>query len=156
MCLFIISEFCFFFSFFWAFFHSSLNPGVEIVHWPPYGINPVNPYEVPLLNTIILLSRGATITWAHRAICRSDYREVMYGVAITVFLGILFSALQITEYIYCSFTLQDSVYGRVFYLSTGFHGLHVLAGTFFIFLIGVRQWLGHFSEGHHFGFEARA
>ena len=155
--LFIIREVCLFLSFFWSFFHSSLSPNVEVgARWPPIRINPMNPYVVPLLNTTVLLTRGATITWTHIALLKSDWLETYIGFATTVGLGLFFTFLQITEYINRNFTIADSVYGRTFYIATGFHGLHVLIGTLFIRAIWLRHSMGHFSESHHLGIETRA
>ena len=155
--LFITREACFFFAFFWAFYHSSLRPRVEVGSvWPPKRIEPVHPFEVPLLNTTVLLTRGATITWGHMGILRSEWLEATTAIAATLFLGIVFTTLQGLEYGSCSFTIADSVYGRTFYVATGFHGLHVVFGTVFIGVIWIRHLKGHFSSGHHFGFEGRA
>nr|YP_009509637.1 cytochrome c oxidase subunit III [Curtonida isos]AUN45054.1 cytochrome c oxidase subunit 3 [Curtonida isos] len=157
MILFIVSEVLFFFSFFWAFFHSSLSPAVEIgLTWPPKGVNPFNPFQIPLLNTIILLSSGATVTWAHHAIMESNHKQATQSLAVTVILGLYFTALQAYEYIEASFTIADSVFGATFFVATGFHGLHVIIGTTFLFICFYRLYMCHFSSGHHFGFEAAA
>lgn len=155
--LFITREVFFFFSFFWAFFHSSLSPNIDTgSYWPPLGVNTMNPFDVPLLNTTILLSRGATITWVHASIINSHWIEANIRFLITLLIGSIFSTLQIIEYRNCDFALSDSVYGRTFYLTTGFHGLHVVIGTIFIMVMWFRHMNGHFSSNHHFGFEARA
>ena len=155
--LFISSEVAFFLAFFWAFFHSSLSPRIELgCQWPPKGIQGINPFDVPLLNTMILLSRGATITWAHMAIVENKYIETLTSLVITVFLGVYFSFLQAIEYRLSSFTIADRVYGRTFFVATGFHGLHVIIGTTFIAVMIFRHINFHFSAIHHFGFEARA
>ena len=156
MLLFILREVCFFASFFWAFFHSSLHPAIRIDKWPPAGIKPINPIEMPLLNTTILLARGFTITWTHHAITQSQFNEALAGFATTTFLGALFTALQFAEYFSCPFALSDSVYGGTFYVATGFHGVHVIIGTLFICVIWARHLLSHFSVHRHFGFEASA
>lgn len=157
MLLFIMSEVLFFFSFFWAFFHSSLSPNVELgTNWPPSGLKPIRAFEVPLLNTVLLLSRGVTVTWVHIAILCSEFWQTQLAFLGTVLLGLLFSLLQIMEYRFSSFTVADSVFGCTFYIATGFHGLHVLIGTLFLVTIWARSWYGHFRNGHHFGFEARA
>ena len=157
MILFIVSEICFFFAFFWSFFHSSLSSNVETgAIWPPRGVTSINPFDVPLLNTTVLLSRGATITWSHISLMNSIWLEAHLSLALTVSLGILFTVLQVFEYVTCQFSMSDSIYGRTFYLSTGFHGLHVLIGTLFILTIWLRHLHGHFSQCRHFGFEARA
>ena len=156
MILFIVSEVFFFFTFFWAFFHSSLRPRVDIYQWPPTGLSSINPYEVPLLNTTVLLSRGATITWTHISVLKSDWLEANIGFTSTILLGIFFTILQLREYVNRSFSLADSVYGRTFFVATGFHGLHVIIGTLFIVISWFRHIWSHYSRGHHFGFEARA
>nr|UGW52229.1 cytochrome c oxidase subunit III [Gonodactylus sp. SIO BIC C12730] len=157
MILFITSEVLFFFSFFWAFFHSSLAPTVEIgTSWPPAGIMPFNPFQIPLLNTAILLSSGATVTWAHHAIMESNHTQAIQGLGITILLGVYFTALQALEYFEASFTIADSVYGSTFFVATGFHGLHVIIGSSFLAVCFYRLYMCHFSSHHHFGFEAAA
>lgn len=157
MILFIVSEIMFFFAFFWAFFHSSLAPTVEIGSiWPPEGIHPFNPWEVPLLNTIILLSSGATVTWAHHAITTGIRYEAIYGLILTVFLAVIFTCLQAYEYLEASFNIADGIYGSTFYMATGFHGFHVIVGTLFLTVCLVRLIKYHFTTIHHFGFEAAA
>lgn len=153
--LFIVSEVLFFFSFFWAFFHSSLSPSIEIgVMWPPMGINALNPFSVPLLNTAILLSSGATVTWAHHSIVQGNKVEAVRGLSVTVLLGLIFTALQAFEYIEAPFCIADSVYGSTFFVATGFHGLHVIIGTIFLFICLIRLNNSHFTRSHHLGFEA--
>lgn len=155
--LFILSEVLFFFSFFWAYFHSSLSPSIEIGQsWPPLGIIPFNPFDIPLLNTIILISSGLTITWSHHSILNNNFKERFLRLIITIFLGIYFSLLQLIEYIEAPFTISDSVYGSTFFIATGFHGLHVIIGTLFLITILIRIYSLHFSSNHHFGFEAAA
>nr|YP_009108329.1 cytochrome c oxidase subunit III [Tenuibranchiurus glypticus]AIU94540.1 cytochrome c oxidase subunit 3 [Tenuibranchiurus glypticus] len=157
MILFILSEVLFFFSFFWAFFHSSLAPTIEIgMYWPPLGIQPFNPFQIPLLNTTILLSSGATVTWAHHAILTSNQTEAIQSLALTIILGIYFTSLQAYEYLEASFSIADSAYGTTFFVATGFHGLHVIIGTSFLSICFFRLSNYHFSKAHHFGFEAAA
>nr|YP_009756942.1 cytochrome c oxidase subunit III [Lepidocyrtus fimetarius]QIM14970.1 cytochrome c oxidase subunit 3 [Lepidocyrtus fimetarius] len=157
MILFITSEVLFFFSFFWAFFHSSLSPTMEIgMQWPPKGINPFNPIQVPLLNTIILLSSGVTVTWAHHAILQKNHSQAMNSLIMTVTLGFYFTLLQAMEYWEASFTIADSAYGSTFFIATGFHGLHVIIGSLFLLTCLSRLINSHFSSIHHFGFEAAA
>nr|NP_150622.1 cytochrome oxidase subunit 3 [Pagurus longicarpus]AAF63426.1 cytochrome oxidase subunit 3 [Pagurus longicarpus] len=157
MILFILSEVLFFFSFFWAFFHSSLSPTVEIgMLWPPKGVDPFNPFQIPLLNTIILLSSGATVTWAHHAIMEGNHKQSLQSLTLTVVLGLYFTALQAFEYIEAPFTIADSVFGATFFVATGFHGLHVIIGTTFLMVCLLRLYKCHFSSNHHFGFEAAA
>lgn len=153
--LFIVSEVLFFVSFFWAFFHSSLSPAVEIgVMWPPMGIDPLNPFSVPLLNTAILLSSGATVTWAHHSIVSGVRSEAIRGLSVTVILGLIFTGLQAFEYVEAPFCIADSVYGSTFFVATGFHGFHVIVGTIFLFICLIRLNNSHFTTSHHFGFEA--
>nr|AXS64973.1 cytochrome c oxidase subunit 3 [Cucujoidea sp. 35 KM-2017] len=157
MILFIISEVFFFISFFWGFFHSSLTPSIEIgMMWPPKGIFSFNPLMIPLLNTMILLTSGLTITWAHHSLMENNWNQTIQGLTLTVILGIYFSMLQAFEYIESSFTIADSIYGSSFFMATGFHGIHVLIGTTFILITTIRHLNNHFSSIHHFGFEAAA
>jgi cytochrome c oxidase subunit 3 len=157
MILFIVSELMFFVAFFWAFFHASLSPTVEIgAVWPPKGIEVLNPWEVPFLNTVILLSSGAAVTWAHHAIVAGARNQAIYGLILTVILAILFTGLQALEYIEAPFTISDGVYGSTFYLATGFHGFHVFIGTVFLSVCLLRLTKFHFTKSHHFGFEAAA
>nr|QZZ18246.1 cytochrome c oxidase subunit III [Dikraneura zlata] len=157
MILFIVSEVFFFVSFFWAFFHSSLSPTMEIgIMWPPKGIESFNPINIPMLNTMILLSSGITITWAHNSLICKKFNQMIQGMVMTVILGFYFSLLQLYEYIESPFCIADSVYGATFFVATGFHGLHVLIGTIFIFTSMLRMLNLHFSEEHHVGFEASA
>nr|ATD12208.1 cytochrome c oxidase subunit III [Cicadellidae sp. EMHAU-2015-Zz052706] len=157
MIMFILSEILFFVSFFWAFFHSSLSPSIEIgMMWPPLGIKPFNPLSIPLLNTMILLSSGISITWAHSAIISKNFSQVTQSMILTVTLGIYFTVLQGMEYWEAPFTLADSVYGSSFFMSTGFHGIHVIIGTTFIIVTTLRTFKLHLSSNHHIGFEASA
>nr|YP_010259504.1 cytochrome c oxidase subunit III [Ahamus yushuensis]UIX24744.1 cytochrome c oxidase subunit 3 [Ahamus yushuensis]UJP71236.1 cytochrome c oxidase subunit 3 [Thitarodes sp. XS20]WRY71464.1 cytochrome c oxidase subunit 3 [Ahamus luquensis] len=157
MILFIISEVFFFLSFFWAFFHSSLSPNIEIgMMWPPLSIISFNPFQIPLLNTIILLTSGITVTWAHHALMENNFTQSTQGLFFTVILGIYFTILQMYEYYEASFTIADSIYGSTFFMATGFHGLHVIIGTIFLLICLLRHINNHFSMNHHFGFEAAA
>jgi len=157
MLLFIISEVMFFFAFFWAFFHSALAPVSEIGSvWPPLGIEVIDAWSIPLLNTIILLTSGATVTWAHHAIVCGDRRNAITALVLTIGLAIFFTLLQVFEYLEATFTISDGVYGSTFFLATGFHGLHVIIGTIFIIICTVRLINHHFTKQHHFGFEAAA
>ena len=157
MLLFIVSEVMFFFAFFWAFFASALAPVIEIGSiWPPKGIEVFNPIEIPLLNTLILLCSGATVTYAHHAITAGNKIEAVFGLILTVVLAIFFTALQGFEYVSANFTISDGIYGSTFFMATGFHGFHVLIGTIFLTVCLVRLSLNHFTIQHHFGFEAAA
>nr|YP_009236878.1 cytochrome c oxidase subunit III [Spiniphilus spinicornis]AMJ17343.1 cytochrome c oxidase subunit III [Spiniphilus spinicornis]QVM79145.1 cytochrome c oxidase subunit III [Spiniphilus spinicornis] len=157
MILFITSEVFFFISFFWGFFHNSLSPSIEIgMTWPPKGIQTFNPISIPLLNTLILLTSGLTVTWAHHSLMENNYKQALQGLVITVILGIYFTALQAFEYKEAPFTIADAAYGSSFFIATGFHGLHVIIGTTFLFVCLIRHFFNHFSSIHHFGFEAAA
>nr|YP_010381636.1 cytochrome c oxidase subunit III [Symplana brevistrata]UDL72011.1 cytochrome c oxidase subunit 3 [Symplana brevistrata] len=153
--MFIISEIMFFSSFFWSFFHSSLSPSIEIgMNWPPKSINSFNPMEVPLLNTIILLSSGATITWMHHSILNNKMNQSIKALSTTIGLGVYFTILQKWEYTESEFTISDSIYGSTFFVSTGFHGIHVIIGTTFLYVMLMRMKKMHFSYNHHLGLEA--
>nr|YP_010348441.1 cytochrome c oxidase subunit III [Charcotia amundseni]UIN24683.1 cytochrome c oxidase subunit III [Charcotia amundseni] len=155
MILFILSEVLFFFSFFWAFFHSSLSATMEVGGvWPPTSIVAFNPFQIPLLNTAILLASGVTVTWAHHATIMNMHKETIQGLSMTIVLGLYFSLLQGIEYYESMFTISDSVYGTTFFVATGFHGLHVIIGTTFLIVCLNRLSLGHFSSNHHMGLEA--
>nr|YP_009867816.1 cytochrome oxidase subunit III [Nemania diffusa]QKG05015.1 cytochrome oxidase subunit III [Nemania diffusa] len=153
--LFIVSEALFFMAIFWAFFHSALTPTVELAGaWPPLGITPVNPFELPLLNTVILLSSGATITYAHHSLISGERQGALYGTIATVLLAIIFTCFQGVEYSLSSFTISDGIFGTCFYFSTGFHGLAILIGTIFIGTALWRIYRYHLTDNHHLGFEA--
>lgn len=153
MIIFILSEIMFFFGFFWAFFHSALVPDFHIGGiWPPFGINPINPWHFPLANTLILLSSGATLTWAHHAFINNITEEVINGLSLTIGLAILFTLIQMHEYIMASFSINDGIYGSVFYFLTGFHGLHVIIGTIFLSICFGRLIQGHLLLDQHLNF----
>lgn len=155
--LFIVSELFFFLSFFWAFFHRSLSPAVEVAGgWPPRGINPFNPFEVPFLNTLVLLRSGVSVTWAHHSLISGNKKESVLGLFLTCILGVYFTCLQAMEYWEASFCFSDRVYGSTFFIATGFHGFHVIVGTLFLLVCLVRAKKNHFSRSHHFGVEAAA
>lgn len=155
--LFIVSEIIFFVSFFWAFFHRRLSPTIEIgIIWPPKGIKTFNPINIPILNTIILLSSGVSLTWAHRSILINNHTQCIKRIIITVTLGLYFSIIQLKEYIEAKFTIADSIYGSIFFLVTGFHGIHVVIGTTFIIVIILRLYIIHISKNIQVGFECCA
>ncbi|MAJ35775.1 MAG: cytochrome c oxidase subunit 3 [Candidatus Puniceispirillum sp. TMED52] len=154
MMLFISSEVMFFVAFFWAFFDRALFPVGGI--WPPEGIHTFNPLDLPLINTMILLLSGCTVTWSHHALLHDNRRDFMIGLAVTVGLGALFTALQAYEYHHAHFAFTDGIYPSIFYMATGFHGLHVIIGTLFLLVCLYRGAIGHFTAKHHFGFEAAA
>lgn len=151
--LFIVSEVCFFFAFFWAYFHARLAPSIDIgAVWPPIGITTLETFQVPLLNTSVLLLRGVRVTWAHHSIEEADHKRAIAGLGITLLLGFYFAWLQYGEYAETSFSMADRVYGSSFFIATGFHGLHVLVGATFLTVCFVRLWLIHFDRAHHVGF----
>uniref|UniRef100_UPI0030010FEC cytochrome c oxidase subunit III n=1 Tax=Sphyraena sphyraena TaxID=13692 RepID=UPI0030010FEC len=157
MILFIASEVLFFAGFFWAFYHSSLAPAPELGgNWPPAGISPLDPFEVPLLNTAVLLASGVTVTWAHHSIMETKRKQTIHSLALTILLGGYFTMLQALEYMEAPFTIADGVYGATFFVATGFHGLHVIIGSTFLAVCLLRQIRHHFTSTHHFGFEAAA
>ncbi len=153
--LFILSEALFFLGIFWAYFHSSLSPTIEMgAHWPPMGIEAINPFELPALNTVILLSSGVTITYAHHSLIQGNRSGAIYGTLVTIILAVIFTAFQAVEYSVSSFTISDGTYGTCFYFGTGFHGIHVMIGTAFI-AVGLWRILAyHLTDNHHLGFEA--
>ncbi len=165
MTLFIMSEIMFFAAFFWAFFDASLfvNDPKEFARteaiggqWPPAGVEPFDAFDLPLLNTIILLTSGVSVTWAHHALLVNNRKALIQGLWVTVLLGVLFSGLQAYEYGHASFGFSDGVYSSTFYMATGFHGFHVIVGTLFLAVCLIRSYKGHFTPTHHFGFEAAA
>lgn len=157
MLLFILSEVFFFVSFFWAFYDSSLSPTVEVgLQWPPKGISPLSVYSVPLLNTIILLSRGISVTWCHHSIINNYFFKSVRRLFLTVLLGVYFLYMQWVEYNEAAFSIADGVYGSTFFIATGFHGMHVLIGTSFLFYVLILLCRGKLLFNHHFSFEAAA
>lgn len=153
--LFIVSEGLFFLAIFWAFFHSALAPTVELgAKWPPLGIESINPFELPLLNTVILLSSGVTVTYSHHCLINRNRSGALYGLVYTILLAIVFTALQYVEYSVSSFTISDGTYSSCFYFGTGFHGLHVIIGTAFLAVGFWRLLAYHLTENHHLGYES--
>ena len=157
MFLFIASEVMFFVAWFWAFFDASIFPGEEIGGvWPPEGIETLDPWHLPLINTLILLTSGTTVTWAHHALQKGDRKGLTRGLTLTILLGLLFTCVQAYEYAHATFSFADNIYGATFYMATGFHGFHVIVGTIFLIVCLLRAQAGHFKPDHHFGFEAAA
>nr|UTT72529.1 cytochrome c oxidase subunit 3 [Trichophilopterus babakotophilus] len=157
MFLFILSEVMFFFSFFYTYFFYSLNPETEVLYtWPPTGVKNLDYLSVPLLNTLLLLSSGVTLTWSHHMLLNSNKKESLIGMILTIILGIMFSYNQVDEYWECSFSMADSIFGSIFFIATGFHGIHVFIGTIFIFITMIRLKMNHFSKNQHIGFELSA
>jgi cytochrome c oxidase subunit 3 len=164
MALFITSEVLFFAAFFWAFFNASTLPKAPLGDtwaiadgiWPPQGISTFNPWELPFLNTLILLLSGTTVTWAHYAILQGDRKNTIQALWYTVILGAIFTACQAFEYSHAAFGFKDGVYASTFYMATGFHGFHVLVGTIFLAVCLVRAYKDHFTPDKHLGFEFAA
>ncbi len=162
MALFISSEVMFFVAFFWADFHFALFPlihvlGTDTPAWPPVGVHTFNPLGLPLLNTMILLLSGTTVTWAHHALLEGDRKGLKLGLLFTVLLGLTFTACQAMEYSEAPFKFDGGgIYSSVFFLATGFHGFHVIVGTLFLLVCLLRANAGAFTPQKHFGFEAAA
>lgn len=159
MILFIASEVMFFVGWFWAWFDFSLFPSMADVvggQWPPKGIHVIDAFELPLLNTLILLCSGTTVTWAHHSLIHGDRDGLIKGLWCTILLGLTFSSIQAYEYIEAPFPFADLNYGSSFYMATGFHGFHVIIGTIFLIVCLIRAYRGDFTPKQHFGFEAAA
>jgi len=191
MILFIASEVMFFAAWFWAFFGAALFPGAgdpvlladgtQMLNaagdpafvgndgrlhatggvWPPVGVEPLSPWGLPLLNTLILLLSGTTVTWAHHAVVHNDQKGLVQGLILTVILGLIFTSFQAVEYYEALagglFKFSGGgIYGASFFMATGFHGLHVVIGTIFLIVCLFRALAGHFTPDRHFGFEAAA
>ena len=165
MVLFIASEVMFFVAWFWAFFNASLFPPAAINGvWPPPGIVPFDPWGLPFLNTLILLTSGITLTWAHHALIEGKRTQLLQGLGLTILLGLTFTGVQAYEYGHAAFAFafiegtagKGGIYPTVFYMATGFHGFHVIVGTIFLIVCYFRARNEHFKPDHHFGFEAAA
>nr|YP_009484710.1 cytochrome c oxidase subunit III [Apis dorsata]ARR27617.1 cytochrome c oxidase subunit III [Apis dorsata] len=154
MILFIISELMFFISFFWTFFHSSISPNIEVdMIWPPKDIKFFNPFEIPLLNSFILVTSGFTVTLSHYFLIKNYFNLSKMYLMLTIFLGIYFTILQSIEYLNSYFCFNDSIYGSIFFMATGFHGLHVLIGSIFLLVSLYRMMNIQFSNMHNINFE---
>ena len=157
MALFIASEVMFFVAWFWAYFNAALFPTEQIAaQWPPPGVQTFDTWDLPFLNTLILLMSGITVTSAHHALRENHRKHFMQGLGLTIFLGMCFTCVQAYEYSHAAFGFQDGIYPSTFYMATGFHGFHVLVGTIFLIVCFFRGRAGHFKPEHHFGFEAAA
>lgn len=152
--LFLITEIMLFFSFFWSYFHSSLSPTVSLgLIWPPIGIEAVNYTSIPLLGSLLLLGSGFFLTLSHHAFLAGNKNTCLIHGIITLLLGTSFALLQLTEYIFGTFTISDSIFGSVFYMTTGLHGIHVIIGILFLFINFIRIYFDHLTAEHHLGFE---
>lgn len=155
MILFILSEILFFVSFFWAFFHSSLAPTIQIGSvWPPFGFSNFNPYTIPLVNTLILLYSGCSVTYAHHLVVCGAYEDTSMALIVTIIAAFFFSLFQFFEYKYSPFNIEDGIYSSIFFLLTGFHGFHVIIGTIFLIICLFRHILYHFTVEVHVGLES--
>jgi cytochrome c oxidase subunit 3 len=153
--LFIVSEIMLFFAIFWAFFHSSLAPTVSIYcMWPPIGIEPIYPWGLPFFNTVLLVSSGVTLTVSHRAILSKFFDLTSQALIVTLILGISFTTVQGFEYVQAPFSINDGVFGSVFFFSTGFHGLHVFIGSIMLSVSLLRNGLRQLLATQHIGFTA--
>ena len=172
MVLFIASEVMFFVAWFWAYFNVSLFPGTTEslgaltgqvdrsaligAVWPPAGTATFDPWHLPLINTIILLTSGATVTWAHHALQHGDRKGTRNGLIVTILLGLTFTCVQAYEYAHAGFGFAGDLYGTTFFMATGFHGFHVIVGTIFLSVCLLRVVKGQMTPRQHFGFEAAA
>ncbi len=158
MVFFIASEVMFFFAFFWAYFDATVPFLSKTAHavWPPAGVVPLDAWTVPFLNTIILLSSGATVTVAHHRLLQGDNKSTARWLLMTILLGMTFTGFQAYEYIHATFAFTGGIYSTTFYMATGFHGFHVLVGTCFLIVCWFRARAEHFKPGAHVGFEAAA
>ncbi len=172
MLMFIASEVMFFVAWFWAFFDASLFTDEPIQAarvaatggvWPPTGIEVFNPWHLPLVNTLILLTSGTTVTWAHHALLNNDRNGLKWGLLLTIILGLFFTLIQAYEYAHAAFAFNrddasgtGNIYSSTFFMATGFHGFHVIIGTLFLIVCFFRALKGHFTPKQHFGFEAAA
>ena len=150
--LFVVSEIMLFFGFFWAFFHSSFCPSIELGgHWPPTGIPYMNFLDFPFLNSLLLIVSGLSITWAHRSVALGSFSESITSFLATIALGTIFITLQMVEYYEAAFDISDSVYSSTFFMLTGLHGLHVIVGVSFILFCFLRLLKNHFTMAHYLG-----
>jgi cytochrome c oxidase subunit 3 len=155
----------FFVAWFWAYFDAALYPNDPMQyartdltggHWPPKGIETFDPWHLPLLNTLILLTSGSTVTWAHHALLHNDRQGLKMGLWLTIALGFVFSLVQAYEYSHAAFKFSGHIYGATFFMATGFHGFHVIIGTIFLAVCLMRVYKGHFTPQQHLGFEFAA
>jgi len=162
MALFIASEVMFFVAWFWAYFGAWLYPTEATgFQWPPVGVEVFDPFDIPFLNTLILLLSGCTVTWAHHALVHGDRRNTLNGLALTIILGMIFTGFQAYEYVHTiyhpeGFQISSGIFGSAFYMATGFHGFHVMVGTTFLIVCTMRAYYAHFKPEKHVGFEAAA
>jgi len=152
--LFLVTEIKLFVSLFWAFFHSSLAPAIELgCQWPPKGLNAINTWSLPLFGTCLLLSSGFILTLGHHAVILGQKNKALFGISLSILLGALFAYAQYKEYCFAEYSISDSVFGSVFYLTTGLHGLHVIAGVLFLTFACIYLFFDGFTSEHHLGLE---
>jgi len=152
--LFVISEVFFFLAIFWGYLHNAIAPIFELGGlYPAFGIDSIDPFELPLVNTIILLTSGATVTFSHHFLIKGSRKEGLSGALLTVIAALVFTGLQSIEYIVSTFTISDGIYGSCFFFSTGFHGLHVIIGTIFIGVGLIRLFNYQLTDSRHLGYE---
>jgi len=174
MILFIASEVMFFAGWFWSFFEFAIFESARVGEtwdsanalyadglsrfndWPPVGVETFDPFHLPLINTLILLLSGTTVTWAHHALQHGDRSGARNGLILTVILGFVFTLLQAYEYSHAQFTFDGTLYGSAFFMATGFHGAHVVIGTIFLAICLIRLLMGGMSAEKHLGFEFAA
>ena len=152
--IFVGTEIMIFIALFWGYFHSAMSPSIEIgCQWPPVGITSIKPTELPLLNTIILLSSGATVTWAHESVLSKNRNNALLGLFITTLLIIIFVLCQICECNSATFNITDSVYGSIFYATTGLHFIHMIMLSLMLAICTGRMYVYHFTATHHVNLE---
>lgn len=159
MIFFILSEIFFFISFFWSFFHVCWSTKREFGYkWPPIEFNNIviDPFSIPLLNTLILLSSGVRITLSHHSIIKLNYTYSILSLLFTSLLGFYFLYLQLKEYMLRFYSIKSTYYGTVFFLLTGFHGIHVTVGAVFLFVCLIRLFFNDLNSNFHVGFECAA
>jgi len=153
ICLLFASEVMVFFALFWAYGHSACAPTPAIgCEYPPIGIEIVMPWHVPLLNTLVLLLSGFSITWTHRCFALKNMRNLLDSITYTIFLGIFFLFLQCIEFYSATFDLSDGIFGSVFFFLTGLHAWHVIVGVIAISICEERIFRRHFLENNYIGF----
>jgi cytochrome c oxidase subunit III len=165
MMLFIASEVMFFVAWFWAYFDGFFRHADPMQYarvaatggvWPPHGVELFNPWHLPLFNTLLLLTSGTTVTWAHHALLQNDREGLKWGLVLTILLGMTFTMVQAIEYSHAGFAYSGNFYGAAFFMATGFHGFHVIVGTIFLLVCLVRAQMGQFTPTKHLGFEFAA
>lgn len=173
MILFIASEIMFFAAWFWSFFEfaifwparvgdtfdasSPVWAGLQnFAEWPPVGVTTFDPFHLPLMNTLILLLSGTTVTAAHHALQHNKMDQAKLMLGLTILLGLIFSCIQAYEYSIAQFSFDGTIYGSAFFMATGFHGAHVIIGTIFLAVCLIRMYANNMTAEKHLGFEFAA